>query len=998
MTAWVLTSSILILVIAGLRQLLKGKIAPGFQYALWLLVLVRLLVPGSLTASPISVENLLPRETESRTAVLEPVHENVYWNDAATVEREALAEYQYQNAIPDSAAAAAPEPDPEPFDWERLLLGVWIAGMILSGLILLGSNLSFCLRLRRSRKRLNLELPLPVYEAEGLPSPCLFGLLKPTVYVPASYAADQQAMAHILAHERSHYRHGDHIWSLLRGVALCIHWYNPLVWLAAVLSKQDAELACDAAAIRTLGEDQRLPYGRTLLKLIASRPRPADLLTCATTMISGKRSLKQRITYIAKKPKMLTVTAILAILAAAVAVGCTFTGAETANGMTAQGATLSMTYVDAQVSLSGSDLDHLLDLYNSREITETSQPMPEAVRLTVELETEDGMETWTVTPGGICSESRRQGNYIWVNADYEALSGLFWNQIAPDRGSVINLLSSVSQPALNADQIQEAVGLFRTMVLTPTSNEPDYVNELHIGLSDGDQLLLSFFVDPKGEIVFTDSEQSYYYMCENGEAVYQRLLALMDGTAENPVKGLAWTYISEQIAALEESGYKVLDAELTGMTPLTQSTASEYGASVVEYRIKLQDPETVSLSPGMEMTEDGWLTEKGSMGQPVLLTRVIGDTERLAGVQWTRYLEMVYGEDMKLAAESEILYLSFQDGLSYDPAAKVLYLAEDNFDKSWSFQLSGMADGAYVSDYFSYADTVAENGHCLVVDLSRFETCHLEVRRDLENGESVSLGILDLLPLTPEYQPVEGLSAAWMEALGDTPGIQYVNYSGEISFAPELKVPLSTPAQLSKLRDIFSGCNWTPEHDSSTLSMGATFMIQCVSADGRQSILFQSFQGGTRAVATLNGQRQAYVTDSNISITGSLLELANEVLAEAQGDILSIDLRIPREDWGDTFVLGILSSIDTEKGLVVFDEMLWVDTPDQNSGFRLEAGLTGQTLPLAEQCQYWTLFEHYYPCLRLSPAGMQSRVPDGALYELYIQDGQVIAICQKYTP
>lgn len=331
MTAWILTSSILILGIAGLRQLLKGKIAPGFQYALWLLVLARLLVPGSLIASPMSVENFLSRE---QAAVSAPV----------TAESEP--------GVP--AVTTSSEAKAAPLDWSRLMKTVWAAGILLASLWLLAGNGRFALRLRRSRKRLDLDLPLPVYTAAGLPSPCLFGLLRPAVYVPAAYAADSQAMAHILAHEWSHYRQGDHLWSLLRGVALCIHWYNPLVWLAAVLSKQDAELACDAAAIRRLGEDQRLPYGRTLLKLVTAKPRPADLLTCATTMTSGKRSLRQRIRYIAKKPKTLAIATVLAVLAAAVAVGCTFTGANIPEPE-AQSATQSTTDVDAESVRSGMD-------------------------------------------------------------------------------------------------------------------------------------------------------------------------------------------------------------------------------------------------------------------------------------------------------------------------------------------------------------------------------------------------------------------------------------------------------------------------------------------------------------------------------------------------------------------------------------------------------------------------------------------------------------------
>ncbi|MFQ9472767.1 MAG: M56 family metallopeptidase [Oscillospiraceae bacterium] len=62
-------------------------------------------------------------------------------------------------------------------------------------------------------------------------------------------------------------------WSALRCTALALHWYDPLVWLAVSLSKADGELACDEGAVRRLGEEERTPYGRTLVDMVAQRSR-----------------------------------------------------------------------------------------------------------------------------------------------------------------------------------------------------------------------------------------------------------------------------------------------------------------------------------------------------------------------------------------------------------------------------------------------------------------------------------------------------------------------------------------------------------------------------------------------------------------------------------------------------------------------------------------------------------------------------------------------------
>ena len=85
---------------------------------------------------------------------------------------------------------------------------------------------------------------------EGLPSPCLVGILSlPAIYLTPEAIQDEDTLRHVLAHELTHFAHKDHIWSALRCVCLVLHWYNPLVWLACVLSRRDGELACDEGAV-----------------------------------------------------------------------------------------------------------------------------------------------------------------------------------------------------------------------------------------------------------------------------------------------------------------------------------------------------------------------------------------------------------------------------------------------------------------------------------------------------------------------------------------------------------------------------------------------------------------------------------------------------------------------------------------------------------------------------------------------------------------------------
>lgn len=93
-----------------------------------------------------------------------------------------------------------------------------------------------------------------------------------------------------------------------------------------MLSKKDAELACDESTIRSLGEEQRISYGETLIRMTCAEREPRDLLLAATTMSLGKRTLKDRIRMIAKNPKTAAVTMVTVILILSVTVGCTFSG------------------------------------------------------------------------------------------------------------------------------------------------------------------------------------------------------------------------------------------------------------------------------------------------------------------------------------------------------------------------------------------------------------------------------------------------------------------------------------------------------------------------------------------------------------------------------------------------------------------------------------------------------------------------------------------------
>lgn len=325
MTEWILSSSILILAVIGLRTLLKGKISLSLQYALWGLVLLRLLIPVNFGSSPISVSNLTAMEEISITAApaagdhqLNPVPNQSHTPNQST---------QTENSELTKADSVVKQDPVRKLDWKEAAKLIWFAGMVLIGAAFLFTNLRFRREITATREPLNRrEEGLPVYVTDRIDTPCLFGVGRPAIYLTYAAADDATLLRHTTAHEAVHYRHLDHIWAVLRCLCLALHWYNPLVWLAAFLSRQDGELACDEATIARLGEEERAEYGRTLIGMTCRKK--ANVLITATTMNSGRRSLRERILLIAKKPKMAAYTLLIVILMAAVAVGCTFTGAR----------------------------------------------------------------------------------------------------------------------------------------------------------------------------------------------------------------------------------------------------------------------------------------------------------------------------------------------------------------------------------------------------------------------------------------------------------------------------------------------------------------------------------------------------------------------------------------------------------------------------------------------------------------------------------------------
>ena len=357
-----LTSSVLILALLALRQLFRRTVSRRMQYALWALVLVRLLVPVNVGTL---AHNVLSAAEPVQAAVEKRLETPILYTQDDTERRPAQLlpgkESQGEPLSPPSGAAhSAPAdeyytvtPTYRTVTLSEALTCVWYAGMAGVGAWFLFTNLRFARALRKARTPYRVEgCRYPVYLVSALPSPCLFGVLRPAVYLNEKALQSPDALRFVLAHEQTHARHLDPLWSLLRGVCLTVYWFDPLVWLAAVLSREDGELACDEGTLRALGADERAAYGKTLLALVPVCDKPQNPLLGATTMTSGKRSLKERITRIAENRQAKAAAVFAAAALAALVCAVSFTGApDTTPEVTQEWYDAGFTTEDAQACL-----------------------------------------------------------------------------------------------------------------------------------------------------------------------------------------------------------------------------------------------------------------------------------------------------------------------------------------------------------------------------------------------------------------------------------------------------------------------------------------------------------------------------------------------------------------------------------------------------------------------------------------------------------------------
>ncbi len=318
------TGSVVILAVLLARLALR-KAPKIFSYALWAAALFRLLCPFAVESAFSLLPSVRMVDAAGRgggTDQIIQIHTGITAVNSQV--NGFLADHPYQEGQP-AATGGSPEENLAPAvnrlgpapDWRTLPAAVWLAGT--AALLGYGAASLFLLR-RRLAGWVPLAGEKGVRLADHIPSPFVLGIFRPVIYLPSALPEGERD--YILLHERTHIRRLDHVTRALAWLAVAVHWFNPLAWLAFHMAGRDMEMSCDEAVLGRMGRDVRADYSASLLRLSAGERLPAGPLAFGGGELKGR--IKNVLGY--KKPAVWAAAlALIAVVCVGIAL-CTNRG------------------------------------------------------------------------------------------------------------------------------------------------------------------------------------------------------------------------------------------------------------------------------------------------------------------------------------------------------------------------------------------------------------------------------------------------------------------------------------------------------------------------------------------------------------------------------------------------------------------------------------------------------------------------------------------------
>lgn len=302
------TGSIVIACVLIVRVLLQ-KAPKIFSYTLWSVVLFRLICPFSFE----SMFSLLPTK-------INPISQDIVYMQIPKVDTGIGAINNSVNVI---LPTATPQASVNPLQiWVFIGSRLWLLGAT----VLLIYSLVTLLRLKKHLQDATLCQD-NIFTSLKIDTAFVMGVFHPKIYLPSNLGDTEQS--YILLHEQTHIKRLDHIVKLMSFLVLCVHWFNPFVWIAFFLSGKDIEMSCDEAVIKRLGNEVKKDYSTSLLTLATGKR-----IVGGTPLAFGEGDTKIRVKNVLnyKKPRFWVVlVSVIAVIF--VVIGLTTNPKEVPSGL-----------------------------------------------------------------------------------------------------------------------------------------------------------------------------------------------------------------------------------------------------------------------------------------------------------------------------------------------------------------------------------------------------------------------------------------------------------------------------------------------------------------------------------------------------------------------------------------------------------------------------------------------------------------------------------------
>lgn len=285
-------------------RLFMKKLPKKYSYMLWAILGIRLLCPFSFS-SAVSIFNVIvPEKSVTSAGQMEYIPRDIEYAEQPEIN---VSVPQVNDSINTALPPAEPVSSVNPIQIAMFIAAaVWVTGMAAMLIYTLLSYIAVWKRVRGAVQQNG-----NIYVCGNIGTPFVFGIIKPKIYLPENVPEEDRE--YITAHEQTHIRRKDYIVKIAAMAALCIHWFNPVVWASYRLMVKDMELSCDESAVGSFETDVRRDYANALLNMSVKQNGLSGLLAF------GESNVKSRIKGVLslKKPAIAATAAAVIVLTAA---------------------------------------------------------------------------------------------------------------------------------------------------------------------------------------------------------------------------------------------------------------------------------------------------------------------------------------------------------------------------------------------------------------------------------------------------------------------------------------------------------------------------------------------------------------------------------------------------------------------------------------------------------------------------------------------------------